>query len=197
MKRTSVLVLLILMILSLGGCGQTKKQTSSRYVQSNNSSEQTSSKYVQSNASSEQTSSGYVQSNNSSKQTNVTQKGYKYQFKQCSFYIPESWKDKFVEKDFTFYSKSNYGTIYGGRLFSMKSTDTKNSWKQYPVTRYLGYADGTYYYMFLPSDVQFDDTNHDLEEEYEKMEKDINGIMASVVLHGNKVSYNKPESIYT
>jgi hypothetical protein len=77
-------------------------------------------------------------------------------------------------------------------LFSIWSTNTENGWEEYPNTKYLGCADGTYYFMYLPSDVQFGETKH-LQEEYQEMQKDIDGIIDSVVLYGNKVSYNKPK----
>lgn len=172
------------------------EQTSSGYIKAN-SSQQTSGGYVQA-SSSQQTSSKQVQNNNTSAQTSANQKGDIYRTETYSFPIPESWRGKYMTVSGTnytdFISTANHKNEFeNGLLFSICWTNEENSWTHISNHKYLGCADGTYYYMYLPSCVTFVQDNHALIEEFQDMKKEQDNIIASFKLYGTNVSYKEPD----
>ena len=99
-----------------------------------------------------------------------------------SLTIPAGWAGKYHTMDFSvaveFINTRNEKAGYGGFLFSVMIQDNLEP-LDWNGVRLLGESGGMYYFGSVPSDVQFDYYNKSLRDEYQSMEKDVEGIFKS------------------
>jgi len=97
--------------------------------------------------------------------------------------LPASWAGKYRVSEFSvaeeFINVGNEKAGCGGFLFSIMVQDNLEplEWNGFTL---LGKSGGLYYFLGLPSDVQFDYNDKALADEYQAMEKDIKSIVKTL-----------------
>lgn len=108
----------------------------------------------------------------------------KYELKDYTLYLPSYWIGLYTvclsENGASFYSTKNMKTDCGGFVFSIVCTDDDLSEGD---ARFLDFAHGKYLWLSEPHDVQFDDQDQQLKEEYDVMRNDIDEIAENIVIN--------------